>query len=453
VAVAACGEGIAGPAVPVRVEAVRIIPFGAWLFPGDTVQMVALPYDSAGRAIGRRVRVAWRSGSPAVAAVDTAGRVTAAGVGVAVIFAEIESVEDSALVHVLPVPPEFAGFRTVVAGSEFTCALDELGAVACWGLNVHGQLGNGGGSDGTVPAAVSGLFSVRGVAAGNRHACALDAEGTPWCWGWNSVRQVGPDVLEKVVPAPRALPLAGRHVELAGGSGHTCALRADGVAACWGAGGLGQLGGGAPVPTGMTVVIGTPALRSIVAGHAHSCALDPDGRAWCWGWNLWGQLGSVSGSCSEAIPCSATPAPIRAAFRFTALAAGSAFTCGLDPDGTAWCWGANAAGQLGGLPGSPASDPVRIRGVPPFVALSAGREHACGLTGAGAVFCWGENRDGQLGDGTVSGASGPVAARLAPRPAFHVAAGGAHTCAIAVDGRVHCWGANSDGQLGPNPSR
>jgi alpha-tubulin suppressor-like RCC1 family protein len=29
-----------------------------------------------------------------------------------------------------------------------------------------------------------------------------------------------------------------------------------------------------------------------------------------------------------------------------------------------------------------------------------------------------------------------------------ISAGGSHTCGIATDGVVYCWGANGDGQLG-----
>src|SRR5690606_19781984 len=81
----------------------------------------------------------------------------------------------------------------------------------------------------------------------------------------------------------------------------------------------------------------TPALA---LGNNHGCRLTPAGAA-CWGRGSEGQLG-------RAIPAAiGAPDLVEGAPAFVALAAGRAHTCGLAADGTAWCWGANDAGQLG----------------------------------------------------------------------------------------------------------
>ena len=59
------------------------------------------------------------------------------------------------------------------------------GTVACWGANVHGQVGDGSTTNRPAPVAVGGLSNAVGVAAGASHSCALLADGTARCWGAN----------------------------------------------------------------------------------------------------------------------------------------------------------------------------------------------------------------------------------------------------------------------------
>jgi alpha-tubulin suppressor-like RCC1 family protein len=450
---AGCRDDVADPGTPQVLTLIRIIPLAAWLHPGDTLRLEALPFDEGGERLSRMVPFAWRSAAPAIATVDSTGLVTGVGLGDAEVGAGAEGLEATSLIHVIPEPPASTGFRSIVAGDEFTCGVEPTGVVLCWGRNSHGELGNGGVWQGKVPTAVSGLTGVEVLAAGTRHACAVDAEGLPWCWGWNSVRQVGCWFEDKIASVPVAVPVAGRFEGIAAGSGHTCALREDDAVFCWGANPLGQLGGDTLGTGGIVRVAGVPRLIAVAAGHAHTCGLDADGRAWCWGWNARGQLGaSTSEACLDGNPCSTIPILVATPVRFRSLAAGDEFTCGLDVAGAAYCWGMNALGQLGSGRGGTSVEPVRVNGVPPLIELRAGREHACGLTAQGVLWCWGDNRHGQLGDGTGVDPPGPVVATLAPSPTVRFALGGAHSCAVGVSGDAICWGGNAFGQLGLHPA-
>jgi len=80
------------------------------------------------------------------------------------------------------------------------------------------------------------------------------------------------------------------------------------------------------------------------------------------------------------------------------------------------------------------------------VAVSAGFAHTCAVTTSGRVRCWGANDQGQLGDGTRTDRPTPVDVTL-PAPATTIAAGYVHTCAVAA-GEVFCWGNNSTGDVG-----
>jgi alpha-tubulin suppressor-like RCC1 family protein len=80
----------------------------------------------------------------------------------------------------------------------------------------------------------------------------------------------------------------------------------------------------------------------VANGHEHACATRTDGTLWCWGGNAYGQLGSGDRTDS--------PNPIRetgAATTWSALSAGLTATCAMKSDAGLWCWGDNTYGQLG----------------------------------------------------------------------------------------------------------
>lgn len=124
----------------------------------------------------------------------------------------------------------------------------------------------------------------------------------------------------------------------------------------------------------------------------------------------------------------------------------------------------NSFGQLGD--GTTVSDPVTGSLLTAAVAIAAEDFHACAFFADGTVGCWGDNRSGQLGDGTtiprltptpvtvvtfssLATQTRPVFPVLLPlRNTVQIVTGGIHTCAIAANGAVLCWGDNHFGQLG-----
>jgi alpha-tubulin suppressor-like RCC1 family protein len=91
--------------------------------------------------------------------------------------------------------------------------------------------------------------------------------------------------------------------------------------------------------------------------------------------------------------------------------------CGLDEaDGAAWCWGHYSDGQLGnGVPvNPPEGGPVAVATHLRFTRIAVGTRFSCGITTSGHTYCWGNNDVGQLGDGTTQGRMLPV--RVLGRP-------------------------------------
>jgi alpha-tubulin suppressor-like RCC1 family protein len=348
-------------------------------------------------------------------------------------------------------------------------------AGACVGEIAAG--GDGGPGGGCVVA----------IAAGARHSCAIDQEGAVWCWGDNSDLALGSAGGSTATPR-QVSGLPGAAAELAAGDRHTCAVvEPDREVVCWGANDRGQLGTGATGAAALpgAKLVDSGAARGLSAGGGHSCAVDDDDTAWCWGDN---RSGEVAPGAPESVPypedplglldCAVavaaggrhsmamlddnsivtwgeadapalgrgSPAPgdpymiIVDWFEPSSIAAGAEHSCGIGIDRGVRCWGVAQDGRLG-VDGDDRDRPVDI-GLDADRVRPGGR-HTCALDGSELV-CWGANDSGQLG---VAGASGPEP-RQVPGSWTAVASGGEHTCAIAASGLVFCWGANDAGQLG-----
>ncbi|MEK7667479.1 MAG: hypothetical protein AAB409_02405 [Gemmatimonadota bacterium] len=134
--------------------------------------------------------------------------------------------------------------------------------------------------------------------------------------------------------------------------------------------------------------------------------------------------------------------------RWRAVSAGASHTCALATDSAAYCWGHNGfEGRLGDGTIRSRSYPAPVAGGAAFRSLQSTADHTCGLARDGALSCWGDNSGAKLGDGSDSSRAQPVRSAGGYRFAA-VDAGGGHTCGVTTDGRLYCWGSGSSGQLG-----
>lgn len=360
------------------------------------------------------------------------------------------------------------------AGDRHTCAIRSDGRLFCWGANNYGQLGLGEASPdaGIVPEVVAGEALWSAVAVGEYHSCGIQEDGSLWCWGRNLNGQLG-DGTTTDKAAPSRVGADSDWADVQAGWSSTCGRRADGSLYCWGGNGAGQLGDGTTTQrTAPTPVSGAAEWRAVSLRSDHACAVRGDGALHCWGGNGAGQLGDGTTTSRNA------PVQVGSAFDWVSVVAGGSFTCGLRANLDLSCWGSNVSGQLGlGVVGGSLSSPQTVLNLGDLygggsssggsssggsssgggelpaaadVLLAAGGSYACyALKADTNRHCWGLNSEGNLGDGTTTDRPAPVAVPLALGGwVQQLVAGGKHGCLITGAGALQCWGRSAEGQLG-----
>ncbi len=261
-----------------------------------------------------------------------------------------------------------ADVQAVAVNWVHGCLIDGTGgrnAVACWGQNASGQLGNGSTEEAASPQAVrfadgNPFEGAVAVVVGVNFSCAQRANGEVWCWG--------ADVFVNARTAPERV----RKLDLDG-------VESDFLAR----GGL-------------------------VAGGQHACVFEVgNDQPMCWGFNPAGQLGDNTTNGRNQ----ARPASIYGSLR---LFAGVHHTCAVRATDML-CWGTgymgNHAAQEQLLYPQTAGRPNSLREVAdPVIAGGAGAGHTCVLRANGNVMCWGANDVGQVGTGAAQVSAGAVVA-------------------------------------------
>ena len=93
-----------------------------------------------------------------------------------------------------------------------------------------------------------------------------------------------------------------------------------------------------------------------------------------------------------------------------------------------------------------------------MVKLISANEHNCGLDSIGEVKCWGRGAHGRIGNGHEDNQPRPVGVILGEDSSSPLSgivdlargASAAHSCAQHGEGKLLCWGNDSQGQLGNN---
>jgi alpha-tubulin suppressor-like RCC1 family protein len=337
--------------------------------------------------------------------------------------------------------------RDLAIGGATGCALRSDRSVVCWGaveslapeplVNVSRVF----------PATVTALPAADSLACGDLGCCVV-SDGELRCRGRGNALFFGDGEPRAFGPVDAFGLHDARSIALGGLSDSACAADSSGGLRCFGVS-SNQLGFD-PLSRSVVYVepVAVPGAPSDVvearSSEDFTCARTGAGAVWCWG----GDALPGDGSLAQTIAPREVDA--RAMGPVNAIEVGLDFACALAADGRAWCWG--ATGTRSALCGAGdattrCETPVAVAGGHAFEQLRAGRSHACGVTSSGEVWCWGARGNGALGDGlTVGFASEPVRSGGFD-DATDVALGANHTC-VLEDGRVHCVGFGTYGQLG-----
>jgi alpha-tubulin suppressor-like RCC1 family protein len=265
-------------------------------------------------------------------------------------------------------------------GGQHTCGYKGE-TVMCWGWNSDGQLGNGTSDDSPVPVPVVGLgpISPSFVDAGLVHNCALLVGGAVACWGSNLFGQLGDGSTVDSSSVPVMVKGVSNAIDMDVGDYHSCAVINGGAIKCWGRNDMGQLGIPPSTSHSVPVVVraaGPPAdAIYLTRGQScvsrvgvetlecwgpiagiHLCISRPDGSLQCEGDNTYGQLGDGT--------TTPRPRPVTVLGLSGVLdyGEGLGFTCAVASRNSVWCWGLNDLGQLGNGTTINTVKPVRVAG-------------------------------------------------------------------------------------------
>ncbi len=436
-----------------------------------------------------------------------------------------------------PIQVDMEAWTQIEQSQEFGCGVRADSTLWCWGSGNDGQFGDPSIYEALDPVQLGTATNWERVSVGNRGACAINSGGELWCWGglldeefrreeglWKDYELDGLSFRECGVRTDGTLWCSGQNLwgergdedfqngalamgsqvgtdtdweQVGVGPGHTCARKTSGDTYCFGHNALGQLGiGGHGFHTTPQAVDPGTAFTAVAAGQAHTCAITVGGQLRCTGSNIAGHLGlgqnvlhvqnftrvgmnsdwknvtaGIQHTCAtrgngglfcagfggggqtglgEGAQIAVEMQRVGQASNWADVDAAPTWTCGITTTGQISCWGINKAGQLGDGGVETAYTPQQI-GTNLWKEITTSgfvveEGHTCAIASDDSLYCWGKNDLGQVGDGSMANSMAPV--QVDTGQWTQIDAGAAHTCGVKADGTLWCWGANANGRLG-----
>jgi alpha-tubulin suppressor-like RCC1 family protein len=393
------------------------------------------------------------------------------------------------------------GISSMSANSRYgTCTLTSTGKVRCFGRSDTGNFGqeSAGYSDeasetitALAPTELGAGFTVQSISSGSNNTCVIGTNGETKCFGINTGGSLGIGNTTSIgIQATQMgdnllttdLGSGLNATKIAMGTSHSCAILDSGDVKCWGDSNVGATGlnttadkgdGANEMGDNLPILnLGTTA-KDIATGYLSTCAILADSSVKCWGYNNYGQLG-IGSTTNKAYQNTTHTlnsygvTDLGATRTAKQISAGYSHFCALLDNDTVKCWGRDYTGQLGqetnnlhiGNTSGEMGDslpPINLgSGLTP-IKIDSGRYHNCVLFENGKVKCWGLNSDGQLGVGDTAhrgDAAGEMGDNLpfvilpSEDKVIDIEVSGYSTCVLTDKNEMKCFGQNTYGQLG-----
>lgn len=358
--------------------------------------------------------------------------------------------------------------RELASSRQHSCVRTREGGARCWGVNNHGQLGDGTTTARSEAVSVAGLEGVTSLALSPDQSCALTESDEILCWGFDQ----GEAIHRETMHVHTLEGLRARSIHASGRS--TCALDDAGVARCWGSDAASQHGVMlSSTPAAMTGVDLGKGLAGMLASWEF-CVLGANGKLSCGRWDSTGgddpelsfnlvdaydhvrdfaagppPMCALMGANKTALRCAAATAelpnaaPEKSLPRPTQLSASNMRACVIHSGGKVSCFGEI---HYWNDNGRPPRDIAKIDAVRGAKALASANSHDCALS-PGKVQCW----YGRVDTEWRSDGSGPkhvryAADRMTTIPLddpTQITAGGNRICALERSGKPRCWSDNT----------
>ena len=322
----------------------------------------------------------------------------------------------------------------IKSGDSFSIALKSNGKVYAWGNNQYGQLGLGDNNNYDEPKEMASLEeTIVEISAGTNHVLALTENGTIYGWGLNDHGQVGNGTNANQLEQATVINIYGNElnkiIRVEAHGDNSFAINEDGKVYAWGkdfgkrAVELQDVENAIDVSTSNYVkadgtvynmdtleklaIVGT--VRTMDEGADHSVFLTTEGMAYAIGDNSFGQLGN-STNLSSPNGVQAIRKNEQDIFEgITAIEAGDRYTILLKNDGTVYTCGANENGRLGiSEEILDIATPEKNNNISDVMLISAGTNHAVVAKTNGETYSWGKGTSGELGNRKIKNSYTPV---------------------------------------------
>lgn len=186
--------------------------------------------------------------------------------------------------------------------------------------------------------------------------------------------------------------------------------------------------------------------RFISVSRETSCLVRASGTVFCWGTNAAGQLGRRVEDAPDkdgGPPASVRPLRIENLRNATQSTSADLSNCAVaGSSNLVWCWGASDFGALGRGPQGGAAPALEVQlpdgGLFDGVTALASLGNTHCALASGRALCWGENFRLHGGAPTGNDILNPF--EVLPGDVEEIGVGFMHTCARMRDGKIRCWG-------------